>query len=185
MSHLPDLTSGPMPSLNKQLHWVETLDGGAKVRLKVYSASIWEVWAHFNGRTKPCFKNHEFCEGGHDETTMRWYGFVFGWHYAMNKKAFVQLTAAACRQWFEQIASGISLRGMVIDVSRTASKKGRINLQVAQYLGNESNNLPPDCDPKESLFRLWKVKHVGGAYNLSLVSGPADLPDEPDRRQVS
>lgn len=174
----PKVVSGPVPQKDPNLAWVETLDAGAKVRVKVYSPAIWGLWTHFNGRTKPCFENHELCEGGHDEETLRWYGYIFGFHYGLNRCSFLQLTAAAARQWFEQIAPGVSLRGMVVDVSRTASKKGRVNLKVAEYMSSSIDSAAKDKDPHASVFKLWKVNHLGGASRYSLVSGPADVPDD-------
>jgi hypothetical protein len=161
------------------MHWVETVEAKSKMRFRVWSPSIWGLWTHYSGRTKPCFENHDFCEGGHDESTMRWYGYLFGWHEQRRGKAFVQLTLGAARMFYQQIAEGVSLRGMVVDVSRGESKKGPMVVQVVRYISTDADVMGQDCDPLHSLYRMWKVHHLGHAANLSLVSAPRDLPDDP------
>ena len=178
MTEPPRLSKGTgIPAPNPRLHWVETVEANSKIRFRVWSPAIWEIWTHFTGRTKPCFENHELCQGGHDEATLRWYGYVFGWHEARRGKAFLQLTVGAARKWFDQIAQGVSLRGMVLDVSRGTSKKGPQVLNVVQYVHVGQNEMGQDCDPQHSCFRMWKVNHLGNAFKLSLVSGPEDIPE--------
>jgi hypothetical protein len=182
MSALPDFNRATaLPVRDPDIHWIETVEAGAQVHFFVYSPAIWQMWTHFTGKTKPCFENHDFCEGGHKEETMRWYGFVYGWHTVRRSRSFLQLTAGAARQWFDQIAPGTPLRGMQITVSRSGqSKQGRMNLSVNKYVNREGDQLGPDCDPKKSLYKMWKVKHVGCAARLSLVTDPADVPSDGD-----
>lgn len=175
--NMGDLNTGDMPARPDTLHWVETLDAGAKVRFAIYSPQLWQVWTHYTGRTKPCFKNHRLCEGGHKEETLRWYAYVFGWHFVECRRTFLQLTLGAARMLREQIATGVSLRGMTVDAMRPGKKQGPMKIQVVQYCKNDVERLGPDCDPHASLFKLWKVNNVGKPMNLKLGCGEDDLPD--------
>jgi len=178
MEAFPRLSKGNgVPARDPKLHWVETVEANSKIRFRCWSPAIWEVWTHYSGRTQPCFENHDLCKGGHDESTLRWYGYVFGYHEHRRGPGFVQLTVGAARLWMAQIADGVSLRGMVFDIQRGASKKGPQLLNVVHYVHNSEEQMGKDCDPQLSLFRMWHVNHLGHALKLSLVSGPADIPE--------
>lgn len=181
MSALPSLSrASAVPEKNPRLQWIETVDANASIRFRVWSPAIWQMWTHFKGKTKPCFENHDLCEGGHDEKTMRWYGYVYGWHEARNGPAFIQLTTGAARTWLKQVASGVSLRGMIITVSRGPKKQGPQRLRVDKFCSTDAVNMGADLDPQHSLFRLWQVNHLGHAFSLSLVSEPEEIPVGPD-----
>lgn len=180
MNDLPSITRGSgVPEPNPRLHWVETVEANSKIRFRVWSPAIWEFWTHFTGKTRPCFTDHKMCYGGHDEATLRWYGYLFGYHEIRRTPAFIQLTTGAARMFLNQVAKGASLRGMVIDVQRGASKKGPQYLQVAQYVNTGQDQMGQDVDPQLSCFRMWKVNHLGHVNKLKLVSGPEDIPADP------
>lgn len=178
-------TTSPVPPPKKNVFWVETVNAGPVIKFRVYSPNIWGIWTHYKGRTVPCFKNHDFCQGGHDETNLRWYGYLFGWHETENRPAFLQVTTGAARQLLTQVAPGVSLQGVYMEVWRKGSKRGPMYTKINQWMPYRGDKKPEDADPHDSLFRMWKVKHVGHAANLSLVTSPADIPEDGEILNVS
>jgi hypothetical protein len=177
MNDLPEPNRAEaIPPKDVRLHWVETVEANAAIKFTVWSPAIWQIWAHFSGKTKPCFKNHDMCEGGHDESTLRWYGFLFGFHQTRNSPAFMQITPGAAREIEAAVAPGSSYRGMVITVHRGRSKQGPLHVKIDRYQTFGEDRLGRDLDPHHSVFRLWKVKHLGQALKFSLVTDPQDVP---------
>jgi hypothetical protein len=172
-----ELNSGEMPAKVNHLHWVETVDARTTVRFQSFSPVLWQLWTHYNGRTKPCFARQEMCEGGHKEETLRWYAYLFGYDFSRQRPGFIQLTLGAARMLRASIAPGVTLRGVTIDVRRPGSKQGPLHCNVVNYMNRDSEKMGKDCDPQASLFKLWKVNHVSGAMNLKLGEREEDLPD--------
>lgn len=167
------------PPAPKDTYWVETLGAGQSLTFTVYSPSLWGVWTHYSkGGTKPCYEDHTNCEGGHNEKTMRWYGYLFGWSFRKSKNCFVQLTSGACDMLLSQVAPKATLRGLTLSIRRTAASEGRLLVEVQQHAHRDPKRLPMDQDPERSLLKMWKVNAYLLGFNKSMVSAPEEIPGE-------
>lgn len=139
---------------------METLAAGAEVNFKVFSPKIHARQVHFvrSVGTRPCYANHALCEGGHDANTVRWYGYLFGFHINMNKTAFLQLTLEGARQLQDQVKAGADLRGILLRATRSKAKNGRVTIRVETNFTMERIRILPDIAPDPSLYKLWKIK---------------------------
>jgi hypothetical protein len=159
-------TGAPVPSRTKDVHWVEQLAASERQQWRIWSKCIWGVWTHYHDdkSTSPCYKDHTRCKGGHDPVSLRWKGYVMGWCFKLNRPAFVQLTQASVDAWTNQLAEGTPIRGQTLLISRTAKKNGRLVIEVQPYQTVDPSSVPPDCDPRASLYNLWKLEDHGWAW---------------------
>lgn len=162
-----------IPPRRRDVLFVQSPDAGERLKFLVYSQSVWGVYTHYNGKTKPCYENHDLCEGGHSLLNLRWKGYLHGWSYARNDQVIIQLTLEAANQLVEQLAESAVLRGLTIEVCRTAKKKGRSSCHVlGQYAQHDSAKLPPEIDPLRSLYNMWGLPYRPDALYRHLSGDP-------------
>jgi hypothetical protein len=165
------------PNRDSNVFWVEQLAGGESQKWRVWSPAVWGVWTHFSDGTSPCYENHNHCLGGHDPETLRWKGYVLGWSFKLNKACFCQLTGTAYATWMEQVTPGVLLRGQTIKVNRTQKKKGRLSVEVCPYEQVDPHGLPPDVDPRPSLYNLWELTDHGYKWAIDPMRKLDDGPE--------
>jgi hypothetical protein len=172
------LNTSSSPPRRSSVLWVECIRGNERQKFTVYSPVIFGVYQHWTGRrTVPCWENHELCQGGHRESTLKWRGYIHAWSYTRNSAVFVQLTGESIDCWWNQIARGVSLRGQQIYVVRSKADNGRLFVEVDKYSTRDANKLPEPLDPRESLFKMWGLDASDQDLRSSLVSTPEELPD--------
>lgn len=172
-----ELNTSPVPPPRKNILWVECLKGGQRHRLLIYSPAVIGVFFHWTGKaSKPCYKNHKLCEGGHDPETMKWRGYLHCWSYERGKPVFLQLTDTAVQQLWLQVSDKSALRGLSIHAARSKADNGRMSVQVDRYGEKGPDNLPPPLDVKESLLKLWKVPKTNALLNSRFYGGEEELP---------
>jgi hypothetical protein len=153
-----------VPMRDRNIFWIEPIPAGTKFQVRIWSPAVWGVWTHYHDATSPCYEDHSHCIDGHDPKTLRWKGYVMGWHYRENKPCFVQLTQAIVWKWWSQIGEGSNLRGCVTAFSRGPKKTSRLGVQIDRYQDQSGENLPQDCDPRKSLYNFWKLPDPGWAW---------------------
>ena len=117
------------------VYWVERVKGNGRGTFRIYSPAFWGFDTHYtNGRTCFCYENQEHCDGGHNQATLRWNGYLFAWDYQNNRKCFVHFTDRAARMVFAQLATGASLRGCQLEVFKTKADKGRLNARINEWM---------------------------------------------------
>lgn len=157
-----------LPDKNPDVYWVVSIDGGKKERFTVYSPQVWGVWTHYHlesKKTTPCYENEKKCFGGHDPRTLRWKGYLFVRSFDMHRNVFLQLTKGGADDLVEQLGPDVQLRGLTIDVKRTASKQGRLYVSIADYIVRDARTFPADLDPRTSLYNVWKIPDPGHRFN--------------------
>lgn len=164
MSHQPPVDGAPVPQRPKDVFFVEPILAAAKFQFRVWSPAVWGVWTHYHDATSPCYETHKHCALSHDPETLRWKGYVFGWHQGLNKPAFVQLTTAVVWQWWEQLAQGVNMRGQLVSISRGAKRNSRLSIQTCPYQSEAPAKMPKDLHPRASLYNLWKMHDPGWAW---------------------
>lgn len=176
---MPEFSRSNVPPPPKDVIWVARIKPMTREKFTVYSPALWGVWTHWTGKlTQPCYADHQFCHQGHKEETLRWKAYVFGWSFERNRQEFLELTAGACDHWLSQLAPGVSLRGMTIEVYRDKRQKGPLLVQVAPHVKRDCSTLPPDRNPEKSLLRLWKVPDIVQAFNKHAVTGHEEIPGD-------
>ena len=176
------------PPPAKDIFWVETIKGGMTQKFKVYSPNLYGVYVHYNPKpkgTKPCFEDHSLCDGGHEEETLRWYCYLHAWSFKMGRQVVVQLTEAAGRQLTEQVDPGKPLRGLVIEVTRSAADNGRLACKVNEYMSSNGRTMPQAVDPTKSLFHFWRVEQRIERLNHRLYGGDITYPEPILQARVS
>lgn len=174
----PQLNRCDVPPPVKDVLYVQRLKGDERGQFILYSPAMWGVWTHFhNGRTQPCFENHDLCYGGHQETNLRWKGYVHCWSFMMGRQVILQFTENAARQLLSQLPSGCSLRGKTIEAARSKKSKGRMNVELDRYAMDRADGVPPAIDPLKSIFNMWGIPLDVNLLSRSLVTSPAEVPD--------
>lgn len=160
----------PIPERREDVFFVEPIRAAARFQFRVWSPAVWGVWTHFHEGTSPCYQDHNHCAEGHDPVTLRWKGYVFGWHMALNKPAYVQLSAAVIYRWWEQLGEGANMRGQLVAFGRGPKKNSRLSAEVCQYQTVEPAGLPKDLHPRASLYNLWKIPDPGWQWTKAPVA---------------
>lgn len=149
------------PDKPDDVFFIEPIKPNAKFGVIVWSPAVWGVWTHFHEATSPCYENHAHCVEGHDPRTLRFKGYIFGYHMGLMKPAFVQLTPPNVRAFWEQVPEGSQLRGFQINLSRGQKKNSPVKLGVDPYLVPDPARLRADLSPRASLYHMWKQPDPG------------------------
>jgi hypothetical protein len=151
------LTPCGAPKMRGDILWVERLKGGEESKLVVCSNKVYGFYTHWTGsRTVPCWENHDLCEGGHTENSLRENYFVQCWSQKKNKQVFLYLTPEARNQFFAQMEGNKSFLGQTIVVRRTGAKNGRLLVELAQYAEPKLIRVK-ELDPYLSVLTFLKV----------------------------
>lgn len=151
------LSSCGAPRARGDVLWVERLKGGDNQSFIVVSNKVYGFYTHWTGaKTVPCWENHDLCEGGHTENTLRENYFLQCWSLKSNKAVFLYLTPEARNQFFAQTNAGKGYVGIKLNVRRTGAKNGRLIIEV------DDNSLPKlirckELDPYISVLTFLKV----------------------------
>lgn len=158
-----------VPPRRNDILFVQSPDAGQRFRFLCYSPVIQGFYTHYSGRTVPCYKNHLKCPGGHSLLNRRWKGYLHGWSHARNEPIFLQLTPEAANQLLDQLAEGATLRGLMIEVSRSAKKKGRMSCVLGEaQRAFRSVDLPPPLDCRRSCYNLWDLPYTDEEMSTAL-----------------
>lgn len=179
MSDTP-LSRQDTPPKAKEILWVETVKGGQTRKFRVYSPTFYGVWVHYNAKpkgTKPCFEDHALCEGGHEEETLRWYGYLHVWNFKSGRQEILQMTRASAEMLQEQVEQGKTFRGLVIEVTRSAADNGRLSCRINEWMASGASNMPKPIDPKKSLLHFWRVEQRVERLNHRLYGGEIHHPE--------
>lgn len=137
--------------------WVERLKGGDTQKFIVVSNQLYGFYTHWTGaKTVPCWENHELCEGGHTENTLRENYFLQCWSCKSNKAVFLYLTPEARNQFFAQTDAKKGYQGITIVVRRTGAKNGRLMIELDQYADPKLVRCK-ELDPYLSVLTFLKV----------------------------
>lgn len=181
----PQISTCSKPTLRQNVLFVERLVGNETKCYVIYSESMYGYLTHYNGKTVPCWENHDYCEGGHKEETLRENFLLQAYSQTRGKQVFLYLTPGAAKQLLEQIPEGTSLRGLCIRVTRTEKNKGRLHVQVEEH--KERRRLvTPLIDPRESIMRFLRVpKEVQeGQGRMDVIPLPAEDVAPPRRKRL-
>ena len=173
----PPLSTGEIPQKDPRLFWVECVAAKAEIVFKVYSPKLWRRNVHFilGKGTFPCFPDHLLCEPCHDEKTLRFFGYLFGWHAQRQENAFMQLPVEAARQLLTQVKEGVDLRGSVIRVSRGRTANSRVSCKREMYGTLDGVPLHHDLDPDPSLHRMWENRRRRASFPPPVIDQADDF----------
>src|SRR5262249_26461566 len=145
------------PTRNGRILWVEKLRGNDQQSFVIVSPKLFGFYTHYtdNG-SKPCWENHDLCEGGHKETNIRENFLLQAWSLKANKLVFLYLTPGAAEQLEDQVEPGTLFRGLPVVVSRTTKNNGRLNIQVSEFQSAQKIS-SREIDPWESIMVFLKV----------------------------
>lgn len=167
------LSSCGAPRMRGDVLWVERLKGGEEGKYVICSNKMYGFYTHWTGqRTVPCWENHDNCEGGHDDNSLRENYFLQCWSTKKNKQVFLYLTPEARNQFFAQVEGGKSFQGLTIIVRRTGAKNGRLLVELAQYQEPKLIRAK-EIDPYVSVLTFLKVPKQMIEQARSLGSIPA------------
>jgi hypothetical protein len=145
------------PRARGDLLWVERLKGGEEGKYVVTGHRVYGFYTHWTGqRTVPCWENHDLCEGGHSENTLRENYFLQCWSLKKNKGVFLYFTPEARNQFFAQVEGSKSFQGVTLIVKRTGAKNGRLNVELSQY-DQPKLIRTKELDPYLSVLTFLKV----------------------------
>lgn len=165
------------PSRNALVLYIERLKGDDQQSFVIASKKLYGFYTHFtNKRSVPCWENHDWCEGGHSEETMRENFLVQAWSLKKNRMVFLYLTPGGARQLEDQVKPGTPLLGLPIIVTRTRKDNGRLNVQVSEFVTNK-HIAGREIDPWESIMSFLKVPKAIRDQRRSLGSIPKPLLD--------
>jgi hypothetical protein len=151
------LSSCGAPRSKGDILWVERLKGGEEKKLVITGKRVYGFFTHWTGtRTVPCWENHDLCEGGHTENTLRENYFLQCWSLNSNKGVFLYLTPEAERMFTAQIESGKTILGLTLRVRRTGAKNGRLIVELDQYAEPRIIRAK-ELDPYLSVLTFLKV----------------------------
>lgn len=167
-----------VPPRRRDVLFVQSPDAGERVKFICYSSCFYGVYTHYSGKTCPCYEDHTLCLPEHSELNLRWKGYLHGWSHTRNEPVIMQFTVEAANQLVEQLSDRAVLRGLTIEVSRTAKKKGRMNCQVIGAMPTtRPDQLPPPIDPLRSLYNMWGLPFRTERLRAHL-SGDPPAPNE-------
>lgn len=171
----PELNTADKPSNKKDTLWVEKVKPGEKGTFLIYSPVFQGVYTHYRGQgvgTVLCFKDHSLCVGGHEEGTMRWHGFLHCFHFEKNRQVFLHVTPEGRDNLLAQVADGVCLRGLRIQVRRPKdAPKGPYYVTILDEAGVHPNKLPRHRDARASIFNMFKVKPKGRMDTAAFTGG--------------
>lgn len=145
------------PRARGDILWVDKLKGGEEGKYLICSNKVYGFFSHWTGqRTVPCWENHDLCEGGHNENTLRENYFLQCWSMQKNKGVFLYLTPEARNQFYAQVETTKSFNGLTIVVKRTGAKNGRLNVELAQYVEPKILRVK-ELDPYLSVLTFMRV----------------------------
>lgn len=149
-----------VPPRRKEVFYIYSPAALETFKFTVYSQTIEPVYTHWDGKgTVPCYVNRELCQPKHTILSLRWKGYLFGYHHGCNEASFLQLTHEAANQLLDQLGEATSLRGMILQTSRTKKKNGRQNCRVLHEFGSaDPRTLPRELSARLSLFNMWKLE---------------------------
>ena len=127
---------------------------------RVLSRSVFGIWIHWNGlRSEACFTEKKVCPGCTKGLPRRWKGYLHALATHLNgKDCFLELTPLAVTSILSQVPQGEILRGLRLEVRRTAGgEKGRLQVVVLGDI-NPGNGLIAERDPISVLSRLWGLE---------------------------
>ena len=149
------------------IYWVESPKGGERQKWRIYSPTAWGVWTHYHGQTSPCYENHKYCVHGHDPSTLRWKGYLFGWFEKKRKQAFLQITPEFWAAVEAQLGPGNTLRGKSLYAIRISHNKGPLACEMIDYMDSNPADCPKDQDPRASIYRTWKLDDPGHRWAIN------------------
>lgn len=179
ISQAPALTSSAKPPTEKQALWVKKLECGEKATFLVYAPAFYGYYTHYRGEgrgTVLCFEDHSLCQGGHDDSTMRWHGVLHCFHYEDNRQCFMHFTPEAADCLANLVADGMTYRGLKVLMRRSDKKKGPYKVEVLGEAQVSHAKLPRHRDAKASIYRFYKITPKGKMLHAAL-SGGEDIPD--------
>lgn len=178
LSNAPALSTSPKPIHNADALWVEKVKPGEKGHFLIYSPVFYGVHTHYRGEgrgTVLCFADRSLCVGGHDESSLRWHGFLHAFHIEGMRQVFVHFTPEGAKLLLSQLDDGTSLRGMRVQIRRSTAKKGPFYVQLLGQSEVGERKLPKHRDPRASIFKLFKITPSGKMLH-SAFSGGEDFP---------
>lgn len=168
-----------VPLKRKDIFFVESPKALERIEYIVYSVELETCYTHFlNGKTFPCYEDHDLCEGGHTEMNIRWKGYFLGYSDKRREPVFCQLTLDAGNQLMDQLADRTNLRGLKIAVARSKKNNGRMSCGLVEtHRTLDTYKLPPVVPARRSLLNLWKLP-----YNDSPFTRLLDRPEDAEIR---
>jgi hypothetical protein len=108
-----------------------------------------------NHRTHPCTKPTSACPGHLAQWPIRWKGYLFVKEPSVSRPFFLGLTPGSVEELKDAAQGKVSMRGMIVNVSRTGKHKNApLQVQyVGEYQGEEP--LPTEQDVMPTLLRIW------------------------------
>lgn len=132
------------------------LKGSERCQFVCLSSHLWGFQIHWNGkirRSQPCHGTRENCEGCKDELPQREVFYLEGIS-PTHGHAFFELTPEATRKYHDIFDMANGSRGQTIQLSRTASNKGRLLLTWESAFDCKPK-IPQETDPEPYLQIMW------------------------------
>lgn len=155
------MTSCPRPARDRTVLWVERLKGNDEQEFILASNELYGYYTHWIGaRNVPCWKNHDFCEGGHTEASLRQNYVIRAHSQKRNKMVFLYLTPGAVIELEDKLGDEKEWKGIPLIVTRDSRNNGLLHVRVSVYRERQRIS-SKDLDPWESIMNFLKVpKHV-------------------------
>jgi hypothetical protein len=143
----------------------------------IYSPALRGFWTHYTSKgTVPCYADHSLCPGGHKDSTLRQNFLLHAWDVKKQKQVFAYLTPGAAQSLLLQVGKGVSMRGLMIRVSKTPGKNGRMHVKLVETQCVDKRHIPPELDAYATIMNFLKVEDVDRPHKRSLAS-PNDAAD--------
>lgn len=158
-----------------QTLWVERLKGNDSQSFVLASNTLHGFYTHWTGsRNVPCWENHDFCDGGHKESTLRQNYMIRAWSLKKKKMVFLYLTPGAVMELEDQMGDEKQMMNIPIVVTRDARNNGLLHVQISQFTSTARIS-SKDLDPWESIMNLLKVPENIRQLRRSLGTIPEEL----------
>jgi len=159
-----------VPPRRENVFFVRSPKALEVVKFRIYSESIYSVFTHFNGKkTCPCYLNRDLCDPKHSILNLRWKGYVFGWNDSAHCLEWLQLTQECANQLLDQLGEAATLRGLLIQATRTKSKQGRMNCSILNSYGQiDPMRIRTDPPLRLSLFNVWGLEPTSHPFTTTI-----------------
>jgi hypothetical protein len=159
------------PTRPDDVFFIEPIKANAKFSFITWSPAVWGMWTHFHESTSACYENHTHCVEQHDPKTLRFKGYLFGYHMVLLKAAFLQITPACVRALIEQLPDGSTLRGLQLNIVKGQKRNSPVKIGVDPYMVPDESRLRSDLSPRPSIYHMWKEPDPGWKWATNPTRG--------------
>lgn len=126
----------------------------------ITSTQIYGCWTHWDSyRTQPCpGPDCKLCKDGNPG---RWHCWISIYSQMYGRQAVVQLTALAAQSLLQQCERYPSMRGVLVNFSRSAKRPNARIIVETRQLSQPIDALPAEIDIPKYMGLIWQAsKHL-------------------------